>query len=242
MRINRIIPVGLLGVLALAGCKTNDDLLADKDRRLGASENQVAALQKRLADQESIRLVMQKDLDAKQEEIANKDARIRELQDEIEELQRTIADGTEPDVPDPGPRRVAEGVDVINRDGAVVIRLDNAVTFSSGSASLSKNGQSLLEREVAELIASYPEHRLSIEGHTDDVPVKKSRWKNNLNLSIARALEVRRFLASNAKVAPDRMRIAAYGEHVPRVAAKTKAARAKNRRVEIVLYRPAADN
>ena len=83
---------------------------------------------------------------------------------------------------------------------------------------------------------------MSVEGHTDDQPVKKSRWKNNLNLSIARALEVRRFLSAKARVSADRMRIAAYGEHAPITPSKSKAARAKNRRVEIVLYRSAADN
>jgi chemotaxis protein MotB len=239
----RLVLVGLLGALALVGCKSNDDLLDAKGRELGERDSEIAALRKRLANEESIRLVMKKDLDATQQSLdaANAEAdRLRSSNSQLEaDLDARVAPKREPNG---GVRKLGEGIDMFERDGAIVVRLDNSVTFSAGSASLSKNGQGLLLNQVAEVLASYPDHRVSVEGHTDDQPIKKSRWKTNLNLSIARALEVRRFLAAKAKITEDRMRIAAYGEHVPRIKANSKAARSKNRRVEIVLYRSASDN
>ena len=45
--------VGLMGVLALAGCATNDELIADKDRVLNEKQAETEALRKRLADAET---------------------------------------------------------------------------------------------------------------------------------------------------------------------------------------------
>lgn len=240
----RLVLVGLLGALALVGCKSNDDLLDAKGREIGERDSEIAALRKRLANEESIRLVMKKDLDATQQSLDASNADADRLRLSNGQLAADLAAARAAPKPElgGGVRNLGEGIDMFERDGAIVVRLDNSVTFSAGSASLSKNGQGLLLNQVAEILASYPDHRVSVEGHTDNQPIKKSRWKTNLNLSIARALEVRRFLAAKAKVTEGRMRIAAYGEHVPRIKANSKAARSKNRRVEIVLYRPASDN
>lgn len=242
---HRLVLVGLVGFLALAGCKSNDDLLEAKGREIGERDSEIEALRKRLANEESIRVVMKKDLDATQGALDTANTELEQLRGENGQLQADLAAARAAPPEEPSgsrTRSLGEGIDMIERDGEIVVRLDSAVTFSAGSATLSKNGQGLLRNQVAEVLASYPDHRISVEGHTDDQPIKKSRWKTNLNLSIARALEVRRFLAAQARVREGRMRIAAYGEHVPRIKAKSKDARSKNRRVEIVLYRPASDN
>ena len=240
----RLVLVAVFGGLALVGCKSNDDLLDAKGRELGERDSEIAALRKRLASEESIRLVMKKDLDATQSALDTAKADADRLRSNNGQLASDLAAALSAPkaTPKTGVRKLGEGIEMFERDGAIVVRLDSAVTFSPGSATLSKNGQGLLMNQVAEVLASYPSHRVSVEGHTDDQPIKKSRWKTNLNLSIARAIEVRRFLAARAKVTEGRMRIAAYGEHQPRIKAASKAARSKNRRVEIVLYRPASAN
>jgi len=218
-------------------------MLESRDRQLGEKDAEIAELRKRLANEESVRLVMKKDLDATQASLDAANSDLGRVRSENGRLQSDLTSARQqPASSQPSVRSLGPGAELIERDGEIVVRLDSSVTFSSGSANLSKNGQKLLGNQVAEVLASYPGHRISVEGHTDDQPIKRSRWKTNLNLSIARALEVRRFLASQAKVNESRMRIAAYGEHNPRVSAKTKSARAKNRRVEIVLYAPPTDN
>ena len=93
--------------------------------------------------------------------------------------------------------------------------------------------------KVAESVQKHGEFRLSVEGHTDDTPLKKTkdRWKTNLNLSIARGLAVREYLNQKGKIDDDRMRVVGYGETRPLVPNTDEKSRARNRRVEIVLYK-----
>jgi len=234
MKLHQILLGVLLG-LALVGCKSNDDFIASKDRELQEREEASEALRKRLADAESVRVVMEKELNRKQGDADRINAENARLQKENLDLREKLSAAPAPAAPD-SVIRPAEGLEVVRSENGIILRLDDRVTFSSGSATLSKSGQKLLAGAVAEYLKDNAGHQVSVEGHTDDVPIKKSRWKSNLNLSIARALAVRGFLRTRLGVTNDRLRLVAYGEGRPLVKAKTQKARARNRRVEIVLY------
>ena len=244
----------LTGLFLLCSCSSTDETVADYDRQLNERDAEIESLRKRSADDEALRMITAREMEEAAARAAAAEAELQRLRmaennaqarlsEREREMQRRLEEEKrrrEAEVAKAREVRPAstKGMEVLSgANGSVVMRLDNGVTFSSGSADLSKSGKALLRGAVANALAQYPGHQLSIEGHTDDTPVKKSRWGNNMNLSIARALAVQTFLNKSVGIPKDRMSVAGYADARPVVNAKTKAARAKNRRVEIVVLR-----
>ena len=75
-----------------------------------------------------------------------------------------------------------------------------------------------------------------IVGHSDNVPIKSSRFPSNMHLSLARAESVMRTLAARLDD-PSRLRAEGRAEQHPIASNDTREGRAKNRRIEIVLVR-----
>jgi chemotaxis protein MotB len=237
--------VALFGLFLFPACSSTDDLANDKDRALNERAAENESLRKRRADDEAMRLVMAKELEQARADAAasqaERDRLARESEERLEAQRRAHEEQLASLAKRPVAPSTTPGLEVDrNTSGDVVMRLDHGVTFSSGSADLAEGGKKLLRGEVAKIIARYPNSILSIEGHTDDTPVTKSRWGNNLNLSIARALAVQEYLGQSVKLPKDRMRVVGYGDANPRIASKTADARAKNRRVEIVVLNSGA--
>ena len=74
-----------------------------------------------------------------------------------------------------------------------------------------------------------------MEGHTDNVPIKTPIYKDNWDLSVARATSIVRILTKEYKIAPTRMTASGKGEFFPKSDNETAEGRAKNRRTEIIL-------
>ncbi|HET7506224.1 MAG TPA: OmpA family protein [Kofleriaceae bacterium] len=117
---------------------------------------------------------------------------------------------------------------VIARRGSLVLSLPSEVLFPSGVAELSKPGE-LAVLEVGITLKRFPDRRFLVVGHTDDVPLKSATYKDNWELSTARALTVTRFLVQ-AGMDPKNLVAAGAGENDP-----VSKERAKNRRIEIAL-------
>jgi len=100
------------------------------------------------------------------------------------------------------------------------------VNFESGSASLTPDSYVILDQVVKSLKA-YPEVRVEIAGHTDNV----GKDDLNLKLSEKRAASVKLYLV-NAGIGADRIEAKGYGESNPVSTNKTAAGRAENRRIE----------
>ena len=117
---------------------------------------------------------------------------------------------------------------VTARRGSLVLSLPSEVLFASGSADVSEKGQiSIIEIGVT--LKKLADRRFLIVGHTDDVPLKNSVFKDNWELSTARALMVTRTLVK-AGMDPKNLIPAGAGENDP-----LGKDRAKNRRIEIFL-------
>jgi len=86
-------------------------------------------------------------------------------------------------------------------------------------------------QEVANAISAYPDARILIEGHTDDVGSESY----NMNLSSARANAVLTHLVETFQIDPRRLSATGYGESRPIADNTTEEGRQKNRRVEIIL-------
>jgi len=112
--------------------------------------------------------------------------------------------------------------------GEVILR---GVTFELGTAQLTP-GDKLLLDSVAEMLASRPDVRAEIRGHTDDIGEEDF----NLRLSRQRAEAVRSYLIFKG-IAGDRLGATGYGESAPIASNATEEGRAQNRRVTLELVR-----
>jgi len=113
-----------------------------------------------------------------------------------------------------------------------LITVTAADLFASGSASVNDRYDTLLH-EVGRALNSVP-GRVLVVGHTDDQPLRSFRFKDNYELSRARALQVAEALRAVVK---DGSRIEAAGKGAlePRYQPPDLPAnRARNRRVEII--------
>ena len=122
-----------------------------------------------------------------------------------------------------------------------VIKLTSEVLFSSGSAQIKPAGQKVLSI-IAESLNTYPGRAISIEGHTDNIPIQNARYQSNWELSTARALAAVNYFQQNADVDPERLKVIGYGQYHPVSSNETAAGRERNRRIEIRILPPQAKN
>jgi chemotaxis protein MotB len=124
-------------------------------------------------------------------------------------------------------------LEIVVRDGRMIVKLPAGVLFDSGQAELSREGQMAL-MEVAVVLRDLPDRKFMVVGHTDNVPLKNSVYSDNWALSAARALNVVRFMVTTG-IKPENLVAAGYGEFNPIKTNKSEAGRKANRRIEIVL-------
>ncbi|MFN0008556.1 MAG: flagellar motor protein MotB [Planctomycetota bacterium] len=192
-----------------------------------------------------------------QQAMDQKDSEIRALREERASLksqiqrQKSELDSARGEVAEAGASFAAEpaaapesnfpeldsmGISYGMRDGNMVISIPSSITFASGQATLSKEGQKALQKVATTLKKEYPGAKYGIEGHTDSDPIKKSKFSSNRDLSIARAMAVLTYLVEECKVPDDACVVAGHGQYDPVQSNKTEADKAKNRRVEIVVH------
>jgi len=116
----------------------------------------------------------------------------------------------------------------------LVINIDDKISFDSGQAVLKKNVLPSLKK-ISKILSDFPEYNIIVEGHTDNVPIKTRRFRNNWQLSVERSLVVLEYLLENTDLDPRRLTSAGYSEYRPVVPNDTKENRALNRRVDIVV-------
>ncbi|RIJ41723.1 OmpA family protein [Pontibacter oryzae] len=121
------------------------------------------------------------------------------------------------------------------RNGKVYVSLAEQLLFNSGSTKIDPKGVDAL-RKLASVLKEQQDVNVLVEGHTDDVPIAKGTvgMQDNWDLSVLRATEITRILA-NAGVDPTRVTPSGRSKYVPLDETKTKEARQKNRRTEIIL-------
>jgi len=118
--------------------------------------------------------------------------------------------------------------------GKLIINIDDRISFDSGSAELKPGILKALDK-ISSILHQYPEYKIVVEGHTDNIPIKTKQFRDNWQLSTERALSVLAYLLKNKDLNRARFGAAGYGEYNPIVSNNTAANRALNRRVDIVV-------
>jgi chemotaxis protein MotB len=169
-------------------------------------------------------------------------ARIKELSDQLAEMQKLKAKETEElkqalaQLQDKlkgeiDTRQVSVGME----ERGLVITFVDEVLFDSGKTVVKPGAYDVLNRVADILKDKVIDKNIGVEGHTDNQPIKYSGWKSNWELSTARATSVLHYLVDNCGIAPERLQATGYGEYRPVASNLTNEGRQRNRRVEIII-------
>src|ERR1700761_8391563 len=127
------------------------------------------------------------------------------------------------------------GLSVDIRNGKVYVSLAVKLLFPSGSIVIDDRGKQALN-QLAVVLNKEPDINIAVEGHTDDKKVLNlGQIKDNWDLSVLRSTSVCRYLTETEKIDPKRLTAIGKSQYQPIDPANTNDARAKNRRIEIVL-------
>lgn len=227
--------------------------------KYGVAATELSKLEARLSDLLRSKEALEKDLASRGAELDDeraKSARILAdkgaLRGEIESMKQALAELEERKKQ--AEARVQQFKDLVSRfqslidagtldvriiDGRMVVVLATDILFASGSADLSAGGKDALTK-VGQILATMPDKRFQVEGHTDNVPIATARFPNNWFLAAARAIGVTEHLVS-AGMQPAQLSAASYGDTRPVAANEDKDARSANRRIEIVIVPDLSD-
>jgi len=120
------------------------------------------------------------------------------------------------------------------KNGKVYVSMSDKLLFKSGSAAVEAKGKEAI-KVLAGVLDKNRDIDILIEGHTDNVPIKTAVYRDNWDLSVARATSIVRILTDEYKIEPTRLTASGKGEFSPRASNETSGSRALNRRTEIIL-------
>jgi len=157
-------------------------------------------------------------LRAAQEQLQN------ELAEQLAELQEALD------------REIQQGLVTLERtESSIIIRIQEKGSFDSGSARLDPGFHQVMAR-ISKVLAAKP-GRITVAGHSDNIPISTGRFRSNWELSSARAVTVLHSMLRNKDIAEDRIVVQGLADTQPMVENDSPQNRAKNRRVELVLTR-----
>jgi len=205
-------------VIAASGCGPSKDEFAAAQR--DAQQNlqkyndeaaKTAALEKKVAD-----------LEQKNKELTTTTTKLEAKSSQYEQLANSLQG------------QIASGqIEISELRGKMTVKLKDKILFASGSAALNKDGKAALDA-VADAFKGMTGKNVIVAGYTDDVPTGKSGFKDNWDLSTARAISVVRYLQSK-DVPPELLGAAGFSQYRPLAPNDSADNRSANRRIEIAL-------
>ncbi|WIG93683.1 OmpA family protein [Myxococcus sp. SDU36] len=194
----------------------------------------------RARDAETARLQLEQKLAALEAERTQLATEKEQLSQTVQEQEAELAKlkATYDDLQDKMKAEIADGAIRLSQvEGRIQVDLVDKVLFDSGDASISARGQEVLTR-LGSVLAKVEDKSIQVSGHTDDSPPSQklqSIFPSNWELSVARAVNVVRFLQDTGGVPARRLVAAGYGQMRPVSTNATPLGRARNRRIEVLL-------
>jgi chemotaxis protein MotB len=180
---------------------------------------------------------VQKDLNALSSEskmtIAEQASRLKSLQTIIQS-QRDVMSKLKNSIANALMNYKTDELSVYTKDGNVYVSLQEKLLFKSGSDVVDPKGIEAL-KTLAQVLNTTKDITVMIEGHTDNVPIKTKLFKDNWDLSTARATSIVRILTVDNGFDSNRIAATGRGEFHPVKPNETTEGRAANRRTEVIL-------
>jgi chemotaxis protein MotB len=127
---------------------------------------------------------------------------------------------------------MVDNIDILVKKGSIELRIKEKILFESGAANLRQKGKNVLEKLIP--VLKKDQYFITVEGHTDNIPISTARYPTNWELSAARAAQVVRFLIAQG-IDPQKTRAIGYADTKPLATNATIQGRAKNRRVSLII-------
>ena len=231
-----------------AGLKTDLAEMTRKHKEMNGLYNDQLAVNKELRDKYNNLIdknlsqteQLSQALKAKSEELDMKERLLSEREESLKEMQKIIARQ------DSITRRLnsilhdallgfnPDELSLEIKNGKVYVSMSDKLLFKSGSATVESKGREALKL-LGDVLDKNKDIDILVEGHTDNVPIKTAVYKDNWDLSVARATSIVRILSTDYQIAPTRLTASGKGEYFPKADNATAEGRAKNRRTEIIL-------
>ncbi len=180
---------------------------------------------------------VQSDLNALSSEskmtIADQAKRLKNFQDIIQS-QKNVMDKLKNSIADALMNYKTDELSVYIKDGNVYVSLQEKLLFKSGSDVVDPKGVEAL-KTLAKVLNSTKDISVMIEGHTDNLAIKTSKFSDNWDLSTARATSIVRILTKNYGFDSNRITASGKGQFHPVKPNDTAEGRASNRRTEVIL-------
>ena len=165
--------------------------------------------------------------------IADQAKRLKRLQDMIQS-QKNVMTKLKNSIADAMMSYKTDELNVYIKDGNVYVSLAEKLLFKSGSDVVDPKGKEAL-KSLSLIINNTNDISVMIEGHTDNVPIKTKVFKDNWDLSTARATAIVRILTIDNGFDPNRITASGRSQFHPIMPNEAIEGRAANRRTEIIL-------
>lgn len=199
--------------------------MTDLNAKIAALNNQNNQLGQQTADQ-------QNQLSKSKETLQQQQERMQHLQTLLEQ-QKMQSEALKNKMTEALKGFNSNDLSVYQKNGKVYVRLSENLLFPSGSAVVNPKGVDALSK-LAAVLNLNTDVSVNIEGHTDSIPIR-GKFKDNWDLSSARANAIVRILVDNYKVDPVRVVASGHSYYDPIESNATPDGRAQNRRTEIIL-------
>jgi chemotaxis protein MotB len=204
---------------------------------LNECNTQVKKLNDEKASLQNENTLVQSDLKALSTEskmtIADQAKRLKNFQNMIQ-AQKDVMNKLKNSIADALMNYKTDELSVYIKDGNVYVSLEEKLLFKSGSDVVDPKGKEAL-KTLAKVLNSTTNVTVMIEGHTDNVPIKTKLFKDNWDLSTARATSILRILTTDYGFDSNRITASGRGQFHPVKTNETAEGRAGNRRTEIIL-------
>ena len=165
--------------------------------------------------------------------IAEQALRLKTLQNLIQS-QKDVMNKLKNSIADALLNYTSDELTVYIKDGNVYVSLQEKLLFKSGSDVVDPKGKEAL-KTLSQVMNNTKDITVMIEGHTDNVPIKTSHFKDNWDLSTARATSIVRILTTEYGFDSNRITASGRSDLHPVKGNDTPEGRAANRRTEIIL-------
>ena len=122
-------------------------------------------------------------------------------------------------------------VTVSQRADNVIITVGSGGAFPSGTADLTDQAKEIIERIAFNALTG--SSKLTVTGHTDNVPINGGLYRDNWDLAAARAASVVQTVQATGIVPPQNLEAVSKGENQPIASNDNASGRERNRRIEI---------
>jgi chemotaxis protein MotB len=187
---------------------------------------QLVAKDQKLTALEDERTRLSTEREQLQQAVQEKDAELARLKATYEDIEQKLK------------AEITDGeIRLSQAEGRIQVDLVDKILFDSGEASLSPRGSEVLAR-LGAVLSKVENRSILVSGHTDDAPPSQrlaATFPTNWELSVARAVNVVRFLGEKASVPPGKLVAAGHSDTKPVASNATPKGRARNRRIEILL-------